>query len=244
VLGEVVVLWLITLAAIRLVVDVFSGTSAELMLALVPILFIYTPVWLCKIRGVHPDLYPIALPPFRDPEWGESFRLAAVVIAVVFIPWIIGYHLYQTLLVPELVGMACDLGVRQACALPVAEPWPAWRLPSEPARLVAYHVFFVALPEEFFYRGYLQTRLDEAFGVKWRLLGADVGWGWVITCLIFAFGHSIVVVQWWHFAIFFPSLVFGWMRARTGGVVAGALFHAFCNVAVNFLDTAYGIVPP
>jgi hypothetical protein len=61
---------------------------------------------------------------------------------------------------------------------------------------------------------------------------------------LFAFGHSLVQVQWWHFAIFFPSLVFGWMRARSGGVLAGAFFHAWANVTVHTLDTLYGIVPP
>lgn len=239
---EVLILWVAVLVAIRLVVDLFSGTSAELLLALVPILFIYSPVWLCRWRGVDADRYPIALPAKGDPEWRESFRLAAKVIVAVSVPWFVGYHLYQTILVPEIVQYACDFGVRQACRFPVVENMPTMRFPPEPFKLIAYHVFFVALPEEFFYRGYLQSRLDEGFGLKWRVFGADVGWGWIITCLIFAFGHSIVVVQWWHFAIFFPSLIFGWMRARTGGVVAGALFHAFCNVTVNFLDTAYGIV--
>jgi membrane protease YdiL (CAAX protease family) len=61
---------------------------------------------------------------------------------------------------------------------------------------------------------------------------------------VFAAGHSIVQFQWWHFAIFFPSLVFGWMRARTGQVVAGAGFHAWSNVTVSTLDTLYGIVKP
>ena len=68
--------------------------------------------------------------------------------------------------------------------------------------------------------------------------------GWLLTCVLFAFGHSIVIFQWWHFAIFFPALVFGWMRARTGGVIAGALFHAWCNVTVNVLDALYGVVHP
>ncbi|MFI5301533.1 MAG: type II CAAX prenyl endopeptidase Rce1 family protein, partial [Polyangiales bacterium] len=31
-------------------------------------------------------------------------------------------------------------------------------------------------------------------------------------------------------AVFFPSLLFGWMRARTGGIGAGIAFHAACNL--------------
>ena len=64
------------------------------------------------------------------------------------------------------------------------------------------------------------------------------------TCLLFAFGHSLVIFQWWHVFIIIPSLAFGWLRERTDGIVAGAFFHAWCNVAVTTLDTLYGIVPP
>jgi membrane protease YdiL (CAAX protease family) len=59
--------------------------------------------------------------------------------------------------------------------------------------------------------------------------------------LFFAFGHSLVNPQWWHFATFFPGLVFAWMRERSGGVTAGAFFHAICNIGVFCLDTQYGI---
>lgn len=75
------------------------------------------------------------------------------------------------------------------------------------------------------------------------MLGADLGWGWILATLLFAFGHSLVSPQWWHFATFFPGLVFGWMRQRTGGIVAGALFHAWANVQVTTLDTLYGVIP-
>ena len=60
--------------------------------------------------------------------------------------------------------------------------------------------------------------------------------------MLFAIGHSIVQFQWWHFAIIFPSLVFGWMRALTGGIIAGAIFHWWSNVTVHTLDSLYGVI--
>ena len=99
----------------------------------------------------------------------------------------------------------------------------------------------VAAVEEVQYRAVL---VEARRTGRHRILGADLGWGWIVTCVLFAFGHSIVQLQWWHFAIFFPSLVFGWMRARTGGIVAPALFHAWANIQVTTLDTLYGVVPP
>src|SRR5690606_1514339 len=121
------------------------------------------------------------------------------IIGALVIPWLVAYHLWQT----RVFGFELQ-----------------WTWPSSTLMLIGYHLFFVAIPEEFFYRGYLQTRLDEIWRPRWELWGAKLGPGWLLTCLLFAFGHSLVQFQWWHFAIFFPSLVFGWMRARTGGVVA------------------------
>lgn len=228
---------MITLLLIRGVRDLVGGLGLpELLLAAVPILFMYMPVLVCRMRGVSSWDYPLAIPAFRDrASWWEAFRLNLFVIGLITLPWIGAYHLYQTTLFPWVIE---GLGLGRVPDYHFRGTWPA-----QPLMLVGYHVFFVAIPEEFFYRGYLQTRLDETFGFRWRLFGADLGWGWVLTCLLFAFGHSLVEPQWWHFAIFFPSLVFGWMRARTGGIVAGALFHAWANIMVTTLDTLYGVIP-
>ncbi|MBI2337402.1 MAG: CPBP family intramembrane metalloprotease [Deltaproteobacteria bacterium] len=104
---------------------------------------------------------------------------------------------------------------------------------------IPYQLFFVALPEEFFFRSYMQTFLNEYFGKPFRFLGAQVGWGLVLTSLLFAISHSFIYVQWWHFSIFFPSLVFGWLREKTGSITASVLFHATSNlfslwVAMNY----------
>jgi membrane protease YdiL (CAAX protease family) len=40
-------------------------------------------------------------------------------------------------------------------------------------------------------------------------------------------------------AVFFPALVFGWMRARTGSILAGATFHALCNLFADVLHTSF-----
>ena len=41
-------------------------------------------------------------------------------------------------------------------------------------------------------------------------------------------------------AVFFPALVFGWMRSRSGSIAPGAVFHALCNVFSEILhDSAF-----
>src|SRR5258706_10020058 len=54
-------------------------------------------------------------------------------------------------------------------------------------------LLLIALPEEAFYRGYLQTRLDDAIPPKWRVLGATIGPGLFIGAAIFAIGHVVTI---------------------------------------------------
>jgi len=99
----------------------------------------------------------------------------------------------------------------------------------------------IALPEEGFYRGYLQTRFDEVWPRRTKLLGVDVGPGLVVTSAIFAVGHLATEVNPTRLAVFFPSLLFGWLRIRRGGVGASAALHALCNLFASYLGECYGI---
>ena len=102
-------------------------------------------------------------------------------------------------------------------------------------------LLLVALPEEAFYRGYLQTELDKALPPRVKILGAKLGPGVLITSTIFAIGHFVTVPFPARLAVFFPSLLFGWLRTRTGGIGASLTFHAFCNVFSELLGRAYGV---
>ena len=102
-------------------------------------------------------------------------------------------------------------------------------------------VIVIALPEEAFYRGYLQSRLDWAFRPRWRIGGAEIGPGLLVASAIFALGHLATVPAPVRLAVFFPSLVFGWLRARTRGIGAGVMFHAMCNLFSQALGQGYGL---
>ncbi|HKO49613.1 MAG TPA: MrtC family glutamic-type intramembrane protease [Polyangiaceae bacterium] len=98
----------------------------------------------------------------------------------------------------------------------------------------------IALPEEAFYRGYLQSTLDEVYKPRWRVFGAELGPSLLITSALFALGHLCTEFNAARLAVFFPSLVFGYLRARTGGVGAGLVFHALCNLFASYLGQSYG----
>ncbi|MBV70149.1 MAG: hypothetical protein CMH52_02280 [Myxococcales bacterium] len=106
--------------------------------------------------------------------------------------------------------------------------------------LVLIQFLLVALPEEVFYRGYLQTRLEQLFPKQRRILGVDVSlMSLFLTSLIFAVGHYVTIPSPHRLAVFFPSLLFGWMRKASGGILAPLIFHALCNLVVEFASMNY-----
>jgi membrane protease YdiL (CAAX protease family) len=113
--------------------------------------------------------------------------------------------------------------------------------PTEALNEVAGQFIVIALPEEAFYRGYVQSRLDDVWAPRWRVAGANVGPGILVASAIFALGHMATIHQPARLAVFFPALLFGWLRARTGGIGAAVVFHALCNVFSEALGRGYGV---
>jgi uncharacterized protein len=153
-------------------------------------------------------------------------------------------------------GQACawGLGLAAVVAVPFYFGWHAWweRLmprvtfsldvrPVDAANEVLAQVFVIALPEEAFYRGYLQSCLDDVWAPRWHVLGARVGPGLLVGAIVFAVGHVVTVHAATRLAVFFPALLFGWLRARTGGIGASVCFHAACNVYSQALGRGYGL---
>jgi uncharacterized protein len=148
-------------------------------------------------------------------------------------------------------ALSWSLGLMAIIAVPYFLAWRSWwdpRLtfslamrPVDAADEVFGQLLVIALPEEAFYRGYLQSRLDQVWAPRWRVLGATVGPGLIASAMIFAAGHLATVQVAARLAVFFPALVFGWLRARTGGIGASVCFHASCNVYSLLLGRGYGV---
>jgi membrane protease YdiL (CAAX protease family) len=118
----------------------------------------------------------------------------------------------------------------------------SFALPAGYASNVMGQLLVIALPEEAFFRGYLQSALDGRWRPRWRILGAHVGPGWLLAAFIFAIGHVLTIPHPARLAVFVPALFFGWLRARTGGIGASVLFHALCNLLSAALLRGYGLV--
>ncbi len=165
--------------------------------------------------------------------WCRGLGIALAVSAVVFPLFFAAFWAYGQLL-PHL-----PREVASVLAPYAAPPAPRLRLPPRFALLALVQVLVVALPEELFYRGWMQTawaRGHPARGV--RVLGARLGAGFLATQALFALGH-LVVLQPWRLATFFPGLLFGWLRARTGDVAAAVVLHALSNLFIQLLEASF-----
>ncbi|MBX3219473.1 MAG: CPBP family intramembrane metalloprotease [Labilithrix sp.] len=165
---------------------------------------------------------------------GQAVTWALVFAAVTFVPFYFGWQ-------------------------KVWHPRGTFALGVEPMKAlneVFGQLVIIALPEEAFYRGYLQSRLDEALpGFGWRkdphtgeptprrlrFLGASVGPALLVTSAIFALGHFATIRDPARLAVFFPSLAFGFLRYRTKGIGAGIAFHAMCNVFSELLGKGFRV---
>jgi membrane protease YdiL (CAAX protease family) len=107
-----------------------------------------------------------------------------------------------------------------AAVLTLARGMPAWPPLSTLAAAAGWQLAIIVVPEEIFFRGYVQTRLKSASPLAAILL----------TALLFAAAHVLAAPGWMRAAVFFPGLVMGWLRHRTAGLTAGALFHWAANL--------------
>ena len=150
---------------------------------------------------------------------GTALLWALVFAAITFVPFFLGWRTFWH--------------AKGSFALHVN----AWDTLNE----VFGQLVIIALPEEAFYRGYLQSRLDEALPGRVKVFGASVGPALIVTSAIFALGHFATIRDPARLAVFFPSLAFGWLRARTGGIGASVAFHASCNIFSELLGKGFRV---
>lgn len=117
----------------------------------------------------------------------------------------------------------------------IASDWSLTAIIGNALSAIVFYIFFLGLGEELLFRGYIQSRLNAAWGRPFRFYGVKWGWGVLITSASFASMHvlnlgSMVERDWqlawpWGLWTFFGGLVFGFVREKTGNIVAPALLH-------------------
>ncbi len=199
---------------------------------------LYLPLWRSDRLHVPAATFGLSLA-----NWRAELRLVLLLCAVTFPPYALAHHLYMT----SMHEWARSLGLWElARGLPQRVLSPRW--PPEGGlaagvlwvgQLLVTHTLGVALPEETFYRGYLQPRLEALWPPRHRVLGTASGLGAVAAAALFALGHFLGEWNPLRLGPFFPALVFAWLRRRTGTVTGAVAFHAACNVFGELLFALY-----
>ncbi len=151
------------------------------------------------------------------PSGARETAFALAVAAIVFPPFVIGFWIWH--------------GPAHAFT---------WRWPPEFGSFVLSQFVLVGLPEEALFRGYVQTRLGDHFVTTRRVLGAELSVpAWILAAALFALVHLATEPSVEKLAVFFPGLLFGWLRARRGGIGAAIVFHAASNILAEILITGW-----
>jgi len=167
----------------------------------------------------HPDTIAAALflylPVFQywrrpAPAWIRTgdLRRSAAVFAGLLAAGAAVFLLYASLPLPA--GIAPP----RAVAMPPA------------GEFLVRQALFAAIPEEVFFRGYLYDAFEEN--------------GWepiVLTAALFAAGHLAIHASAYRALTFFPALLFGWARKKSGNVYVPAALHLAFN-ALPYLARA------
>jgi hypothetical protein len=165
--------------------------------------------------------------------WLRGLGFAAAVCAVVFPAFLVVFWGWARALPHLPPWLAEQLAPSAGLAT------PRFRLPERFGVLAAVQLLVVALPEELFYRGWMQTTWAATAPERGvRVLGARLGAGFVWTQLLFALGH-LVVLHAWRLGTFLPGLLFGWVRERSGGLAAPILVHALSNLFLAVLEASF-----
>jgi membrane protease YdiL (CAAX protease family) len=101
---------------------------------------------------------------------------------------------------------------------------------------VAFQWIMPGLDEEVFYRGVLLVAMNEAFRARILVFGAAIGFGGLLTSVLFGFAHALSFqsgVYVFNSTLFgltaLPSLVLLWMRERTGSLLLPIAAHNVAN---------------
>jgi membrane protease YdiL (CAAX protease family) len=89
------------------------------------------------------------------------------------------------------------------------------------AYVFLFQLLGISLPEEFFFRGFLQDSVGRSYKAV------------VFVSLLFAIAHlpkAFFLGDWISLLTFFPSLVMGWLYMKTNNILPGTIFHLLANL--------------
>lgn len=202
---------------------------------LIPATFLFVPIYVLFKKKENLDDYGLKAEPIQK---GLAYFFALSL--VVFPLFSAGFFLYYRWICKMTrEGMVSISLYRRICPSLKPAAIQYLRLDRSLLEKVVVQVLAVGLPEEFFFRGYLQTKVEGYWPIKRRFLGGSIGKANFFTSFLFAIGHVFEYLNPLRIAVFFPSLLFGWLKSATGSILASVLFHAMSNIISDLLHRSF-----
>jgi membrane protease YdiL (CAAX protease family) len=168
-----------------------------------------------------------------DSLLGRALDLLLWVIALALMVWLLNRQK------PVKSGRANVILTIVLLLLPIAVALAMGKLSVVIVSTVVWQFVFSGFGEEFVYRGYYQSRLNQAFGRPVRLFGIQFGAGLIVASLLFGLNHALNTydpatglssLAWgWALGSFAAGLFFGVIRERTSTLVAPGIAHGFLD---------------
>ncbi|MBI1949158.1 MAG: CPBP family intramembrane metalloprotease [Deltaproteobacteria bacterium] len=233
--------------------------AGEIIFTVIAGFQIYVPLWLIQRRGEAPESYALhahglLLGPVaalrrrlvharrRRRSRGRPTRLARLlslygrgaklrggplvrdlglalgIALLVFPPFAIGHHYWQ-----QAFGAGAF----------------AFRVPDDLVATLLKNVFLVALPEEMFYRGFLEHRLERLWPTRVHVWLIPISRTVILASALFALGHFLGEYHPARLGPFFPAFVFSALTRRSGSITGAVVFHGASNAFSALLLAGY-----
>jgi uncharacterized protein len=115
-----------------------------------------------------------------------------------------------------------------------------FHLPSR--ETILYQLTMPGFSEELIFRGILLALLNKTYGTPWKLWGANLGWGAIITTLLFGLVHGLSFSPSYEVQFNLGEILatgaagffFVWLKERSKSLLPGILAHNLYNVIIQF----------
>ncbi|MFL9484836.1 CPBP family intramembrane glutamic endopeptidase [Chitinophagaceae bacterium LWZ2-11] len=191
--------------------------------------------------SVATDLLNISL--FKEQRWNWGGKVAALIIALVFI-------FANKKITPQQFGLTAKVETKNArrifliCAAYALFRFVLYLTMTKEGstfhvEAILYQATMPGITEEIIFRGILLTLLNRAFVTpKWTLANVSFGWAAIITSLLFGLVHGFYFDNDYHiklniFSILqtaFDGFLFAMLAEKTKSLLPSILFHNILNL--------------
>jgi len=188
----------------------FASSGADIAFALAFLFQVFVPIWLIERDGHSLRAFKICWPQ----NWLKSATDVLIASLVTLPPFFLAYYGLQTYFAGQH-GMTAQF---------------SFAIPTNFWTYVVANVGIVAVSEEIFYRGYVQTQLLK----QWPIVLV-----FIVTNLFFALGHFVGDYNFARLLPFFPGLLFSFLAFRSDSIFGAVLFHGLCNIFAELLRESF-----